>query len=246
MGPKTRLDRRLVLEGLAETREKAKALIMAGAVLVDGGRVDKPGRLVPETASVTVKKKPFPYVGRGGVKLEAALRAFNVTVKDRVLLDVGASTGGFTDCLLRHGARRVFAVDVGYGQLDWRIRQDPRVTVLERTNVRHLKPGDLGSPVDGAVIDVSFISLRLVIPPVSGLLAPGGFIIALIKPQFEVGRGRVGKGGIVRDPGLHREVLAALSSSFQAAGWAVNGQIPSPIPGAKGNREFLTYLTRRE
>ncbi|MCD6296903.1 MAG: TlyA family RNA methyltransferase [Deltaproteobacteria bacterium] len=244
IGTKIRLDQLLVQRGLAESREKAKALIMAGAVDVDGTRVDKSGRLVPASASVSLKKKASPYVGRGGLKLEEALKQFPVDIKDRVILDVGASTGGFTDCLLQHGARKVIAIDVGYGQLDWKLRQDPKVEVLERTNIRHVKPEDIKEAINAAVIDVSFISLRLVVPPVSDLLLSNAFIITLIKPQFEVGKGKVGKGGVVRDPDLHREVIEGLAQFFTDSGWSVEGHIPSPILGPKGNREFLMYLAK--
>jgi len=229
---------------MAESREKAKALIMAGSVNVDGTRVDKPGQPVPGSASVSLIKKASPYVGRGGLKLEAAIKHFPVGIKDKIILDVGASTGGFTDCLLQHGARKVIAIDVGYGQLAWKLRQDPRVEVLERTNIRHVKPGGIKEAINAAVIDVSFISLRLVVPPVTALLLRRSFIIALIKPQFEVGKGRVGKGGVVRDPDLHREVIEGLARFFTDSGWGVEGHIPSPVLGPKGNREFLMYLTR--
>jgi 23S rRNA (cytidine1920-2'-O)/16S rRNA (cytidine1409-2'-O)-methyltransferase len=244
VGTKIRLDQLLVQRGMAESREKAKALIMAGAVDVDGTRVDKPGQTVPDSASVSLIKKASPYVGRGGLKIEAAIKQFPVDIKDKVILDVGASTGGFTDCLLQHGAGKVIAIDVGYGQLAWKLRQDPRVEVLERTNIRHLKPGDIKEAINAAVIDVSFISLRLVVPPVSDLLLSHAFIIALIKPQFEVGKGKVGKGGVVRDPDLHQEVIESLALFFKDSGWSVEGHIPSPILGPKGNREFLMYLTR--
>ena len=227
-----------------ESREKAKALIMAGLVEVDGVKVDKAGHFVPVSASVFLKESRSPYVSRGGVKLAAALEHFSVDVKSLVLLDVGASTGGFTDCLLKHGARRVIAIDVGYGQLDWGLRQDPRVEVLERTNIRHMKPESLKTSARGAVIDVSFISLKLVVPPVSDLLSDGAFIIALIKPQFEVGKGQVGKGGVVRDPAQHGRVIEDLTGFFKSSAWVVEGYIPSPLLGAKGNREFLIYLTR--
>ncbi|MEA2039043.1 MAG: TlyA family RNA methyltransferase [Thermodesulfobacteriota bacterium] len=241
---KIRLDKALVEKGLAESREKAKAIIMAGIVEVNGTRVDKPGHLIQASASVFLKEKYPPYVSRAGLKLEAALEHFSVPLDDLVLLDVGASTGGFTDCLLQHGAQRIIAVDVGYGQLDWKLRQDPRVEVLEKTNVRYLKKGDVEEPIHGAVIDVSFISLRLVVPAVSKLLIRHAFIIALIKPQFEVGKGQVGKGGVVRDPKLHHEVIDLVSTFFKDAGWTVQGLIPSPISGPKGNREFLIYLRR--
>ena len=240
---KTRLDQLLVHKGMAETRERAKALIIAGHVLVDGIQADKAGRLVLQSSSVQLKARP-PYVSRGGLKLEAALQHFGVEVEGKVVMDVGASTGGFTDCLLQHGAGRVIAVDVGYGQLDFGLRQDSRVTVLEKTNIRYLKPEDIDTLPQGAVIDVSFISLRLVVPPVSELLQKAAFIIALIKPQFEVGKGKVGKGGVVRDPGLHQEVIENLKGFFETLDWAVCGHIPSPVLGPKGNREFLIYLTR--
>jgi 23S rRNA (cytidine1920-2'-O)/16S rRNA (cytidine1409-2'-O)-methyltransferase len=244
VGTKIRLDQLLVQRGMAESREKAKALIMAGAVDVDGTRVDKPGQTVYDSASVSLIKKSSPYVGRGGLKLEAAIKHFPVDIKDKVILDVGASTGGFTDCLLQHGAGKVIAIDVGYGQLAWKLREDPRVEVLERTNIRHLKPGDIKEAINAAVIDVSFISLRLVVPPVSDLLLSHAFIIALIKPQFEVGKGKVGKGGVVRDPDLHRDVIQGLANFFRDFDWSVEGHIPSPILGPKGNREFLMYMTR--
>ena len=241
---KIRLDQLLLQKGLAESREKAKAIIMSGIVEVDGIRVDKSGRLIPESALICLKKTTLSYVSRGGQKLEAALKHFPVPVDGKVLLDVGASTGGFTDCLLRHGARRVIAVDVGYGQFDWKLRGDPRVNVLEKTNIRYLKSQDVESPIHGAVIDVSFISLRLVIHPVSSLLTKHAFIIALIKPQFEVGKGQVGKGGVVRDRQQHQDVINRLSGFFNESGWTVKGHIPSPISGPKGNLEFLMYLTR--
>lgn len=217
---------------------------MAGHVKVDGMLVDKAGFLVPVLASISLKKSSCSYASRGGVKLEAAIKHFSVDVNGLVLLDVGASTGGFTDCLLQHGASKVIAVDVGYGQFDWKLRQDPRVEVLEKTNIRYLKPEDLEDPIHGAVIDVSFISLMLVIPPVSELLIRRAFIIALIKPQFEVGKGRVSKGGVVRDPKLHKEVLDRLKTFFEDSGWDVQGHIPSPLLGPKGNSEFLIYLQR--
>lgn len=227
-----------------ESREKAKAMVMAGLVKVDGIRVDKPGRLFSISGSIVTKKSSPSYVSRGGLKLEAALKYFLVDLKGQTMLDVGASTGGFTDCLLQHGASKVIAVDVGYGQLDWNLRQDPRVKVLERTNIRHLKPGDKIKGIDGAVIDVSFISLRLVVPPVSVLLKRHAFIIALIKPQFEVGKEQVGKGGVVRDPKLHQQVIDRLSVFFKDLDWIVQGHFSSPLLGPKGNREFFIHLTR--
>lgn len=219
-------------------------MVMAGLVKVDGIRVDKPGRLFSISGSIVTKKSSPSYVSRGGLKLEAALKYFLVDLKGQTMLDVGASTGGFTDCLLQHGASKVIAVDVGYGQLDWNLRQDPRVKVLERTNIRHLKPGDKIKGIDGAVIDVSFISLRLVVPPVSVLLKRHAFIIALIKPQFEVGKEQVGKGGVVRDPKLHQQVIDRLSVFFKDLDWIVQGHFSSPLLGPKGNREFFIHLTR--
>jgi 23S rRNA (cytidine1920-2'-O)/16S rRNA (cytidine1409-2'-O)-methyltransferase len=233
-----------VQRGLAETREKAKVMVMGDLVQVNGFPVDKPGRLVPASAAIVTNRGSPPYASRGGLKLEAALHQFPVIIKGRTLIDVGASTGGFTDCLLKHGAHRVIAVDVGYGQLDWGLRKDHRVKVLERTNIRYLKPFDIEETIDGAVIDVSFISLRLVVPSVSELLRKRAFIIALIKPQFEVGKGQVGKGGVVRDPQLHQQVVEGLCRFFKDSGWTVMGHIPSPLLGPKGNREFLIHLTR--
>lgn len=231
-------------KGLAESREKAKRMIMAGLVMVDGERIDKSGHPVSLSSSINLKEPNLPYVSRGGLKLEEGLKTFPVDVREKILLDVGASTGGFTDCLLQHGAARVVALDVGYGQLHWKLRQDDRVLVLEKTNARYLEPGDIGMPVHGAVIDVSFISLKLVVPPVSACLEKHAFIIALIKPQFEVGREQVGKGGVVRDPVLHERVLDDLGRFFEQVGWSVRGHTASPVLGPKGNREFLICLER--
>ncbi len=217
---------------------------MAGLVEVNKLPIEKPGHLTPISSDLSMKKPSPPYVSRGGLKLEAALDQFSVNVKGKVLLDVGSSTGGFTDCLLQRGAEKVIAVDVGYGQLHWKIRQDPRVVVLERTNIRYLRPEDLKDMINGAVIDVSFISLRIVVPPVSKLLLREAFIIALIKPQFEVGKGQVGKGGVVRDPCLHQEVIHKLSTFFENSGWTVLGNMDSPLMGPKGNREFFIALKR--
>jgi len=234
----------LVQRGLAESREKAKGLIMAGLVEVNEIIVDKPGHLIPISSTISIKKPYPPYVSRGGLKLEAALDHFSLNVHGKVVMDVGSSTGGFTDCLLQRGTRRVIAVDVGYGQLHWKIRQDPRVTVLEKINIRNLQPENITDRINGAVIDVSFISLRLVVPSVSPLLLRDAFIIALIKPQFEVGRHQVGKGGVVRDPSLHREVVTQLRAFFESVNWTVVGQITSPLLGPKGNQEFFVYLKR--
>jgi 23S rRNA (cytidine1920-2'-O)/16S rRNA (cytidine1409-2'-O)-methyltransferase len=239
-----RLDRLLVERGLAESRERARALIMEGLVEVDRTRIDKPGHPTSPLSHITLKGTSLPYVSRGGLKLEAALRGFPVDVTDRSVLDVGASTGGFTDCLLQAGARKVIAVDVGYGQFHWKLRRDPRVMLKEKTNIRYLSLQDLGEKADGAVIDVSFISLRLVIPPVSRLLVQKAWIIALIKPQFEVGKGQVGKGGVVRDPSLHRRVILDIRGFCEELGWTPLGDMESPVLGPKGNREFLLHLIR--
>lgn len=234
----------MVEKGLAESREKAKAMVMAGLVQVNGQRMDKAGHAILSDAAICVKRPLSPYVSRGGLKLEAAIRHFSVDVTARMMLDVGASTGGFTDCLLQFGAEKVIAVDVGYGQLDWKLRQDGRVQVLERTNIRSLKPEDLHVIPDGAVIDTAFISLKQVAPPVMKLLKARAFIIALIKPQFEVGKGRVGKGGVVRNAADHRWVIEDLTRFFLGLGWTIVGHTPSPLLGPKGNREFLIYMTR--
>jgi 23S rRNA (cytidine1920-2'-O)/16S rRNA (cytidine1409-2'-O)-methyltransferase len=241
--PKTRLDLLVVEKELAPSRERARSLIMAGKIRVNGQPVDKPGRQVSPEDSIECTGKMLPFVSRGGLKLQQALQEFRVDVRERTCLDVGASTGGFTDCLLQNGAAHVFAVDVGYGQLAWKLRTDPRVTVMERTNIRRLDAAEIPSPVDLAVIDVSFISLRIVVPATLKFLKAGAPIVALIKPQFEIGKGRVGKGGVVRKPAHHQEVIDGLSTFFTAAGLAVQGLIPSPVKGPKGNVEFLVYLT---
>jgi len=237
-----RLDVLLVEKKLAQSRQRALALILAGEVWVDGKRITKAGTLVPVDAAIQLRGRDIPYVSRGGVKLEAALRAFRIDVTGLTCLDVGASTGGFTDCLLKHGARHVTAVDVGYGQLHWKLRSDPRVKVIERTNIRHLDAGALPFPLDLACIDVSFISLKIVVPAVLKFVKRPGHIICLIKPQFEVGKGLVGKGGVVRDPALHEAVIQDLGRVFQGLDLHVVGVIPSPILGPKGNQEFLMYL----
>lgn len=241
---KIRLDQLLVKKGIAETRQKAKAIIMAGAAFVDGKRVEKPGQLVPLSSDISVKEIIPRYVSRGGIKLEAALKAFKVNVFGKVFLDVGASTGGFTDCLLHYGAKKVIAIDVGYGQIHWKLRNDPRVKLFERTNIRYLSPEILNEKADGAVIDVSFISLKLVIPPVSLLLKNESIIIALIKPQFEAGKEKVGKKGVVRDPRIHKEIIEDISHFCEDLGWSVKKCIPSPLLGPLGNREFFIYLIR--
>ena len=236
---KSRLDTLLVERGLAETRAKARSLIMSGNVYVGGERVDKAGAPVSDGADISVKESALRYVSRGGVKLEAALESFKIDAAGKTALDVGSSTGGFTDCLLQSGATKVYAVDVGYGQLDWKLRNAPRVVVREKLNARYLKLDDIGERVDIVVADVSFISLTMIIPPAAGVLKPGGVLIALIKPQFEVGKGEVGKGGIVRDEEKHREVVEKIEDFVKGLGFEVKGVIPSPILGAEGNKEFL-------
>ncbi len=231
-----RLDKLLVQRGLAKSREQAQALIMAGAVYVDDQRVDKPGKRVPVEARITVKAR-MPYVSRGGYKLAAMLDHLQLSVKGWTCVDVGASTGGFTDVLLQRGARRVYAIDVGYGQLAWKLRQDPRVVVMERTNIRHVTT--LPEPMDLATVDVSFIGLHLVLPNVVRLVRQGGWVIALIKPQFEAGPHQVGKGGIVRDSNVHREVLQRVLRLAEELALGLHALIPSPIRGAEGNVEFM-------
>jgi 23S rRNA (cytidine1920-2'-O)/16S rRNA (cytidine1409-2'-O)-methyltransferase len=236
---KERLDKLLVARGLAATRSRAQALIMAGEVLVDGDRADKAGMPVPADATIEVVAS-LPYVSRGGFKLAGALAAFGIDVRGRVCADVGACTGGFTDVLLQNGAARVYAIDVGYGQLDWGLRQDERVVVMERTNARHLH--SLPEPAGFVAIDVSFISLRLILPAVQQWVEPGADIVALIKPQFEAGREQVGKGGIVKDPAIHHQVLVDLTTWFADNDLYTAGLMRSPIEGSEGNVEFLVWL----
>ncbi len=239
-----RLDQWLVLHGLAATRKEAQTVIMAGLVLVDGKVADKPGRRITPQMHVEVHRREEPYASRGGVKLAHALRTFAIDVRGKVAVDLGASTGGFTDCLLRAGAARVYAVDVGRGQLSWRLRTDPRVVVLEGTNARHLTPDQVGTACDLVTADLAFISLRLVWRPVAALLPPGGCAIALVKPQFEAGREKVRRGGVVRDPAVHREVLRTVLEAARAAGLGPLGVAASPIQGPAGNVEFLAHLVR--
>ncbi|MFN3982308.1 MAG: TlyA family RNA methyltransferase [Caldilinea sp.] len=240
---KERLDTLVVERGLAESRAQAQRLIMAGEIEVDGVRQDKPGRPVSADATITVRK-PLPYVSRGGVKLAAALDAFAIDVSGLTAVDVGASTGGFTDCLLQRGAARVYAIDVGYGQLAWKLQTDPRVVVLDRTNVRHLEALPDGALADLAVIDASFISLSLVLPATLRLIKPDAQVIALVKPQFEAGVDDVGKGGVVRDSKVHRRVLMKICAGAQALDLVVSGLIASPAPGPAGNVEFLLWITQ--
>lgn len=243
---KIRLDQLLVQKHLAPTRQKAQALISAGIVLVNGARVDKAGSLLPADSVIEVKGEACPYVSRGGLKLARGLEFFNIDPQGLVCADVGASTGGFTDCLLQRGARKVFAIDVGYGQLAWKLRNDPRVVVMERTNARYLKSGDIPEPLDLAVIDAAFISLKMLLPPLLAFFSCSASIIALIKPQFEAGKGQVGKGGVIRDSGLHEMVINDIIVFGESIGLTSKGVIPSPILGPKGNKEFLIHFTGHE
>jgi 23S rRNA (cytidine1920-2'-O)/16S rRNA (cytidine1409-2'-O)-methyltransferase len=240
---KSRLDQRVVAMGLASSRQRAQALIMSGKILVDRQPVDKPGVRVDVNADIVLKGEDLPFVSRGGLKLAGALEATGLSVAGLTCMDVGASTGGFTDCLLQRGARHVYAVDVGYGQLAWKLRQDSRVTVIERTNIRNLTTDQVPDLLDLATIDTAFISLRIVVPAALPFLKkPEGMILALIKPQFEVGRGQVGKGGVVRDPRQHETVIEGLQRFFIELGLACGPVIPSPIKGPKGNQEFIILL----
>ena len=241
---KKRLDLLVVERGLARSRETARTLIMSGNILVNDQPMDKPGMQLAEDARIISRKPDMPYVSRGGLKLAHAITEIGLDVNGFLCLDVGASTGGFTDCLLQFGAAHVHAVDVGYGQLDWKLRQDERVTVVERTNIRYVTPEVLPASFDLIAIDVSFISLKIVIPAIVPFLKPDGHILALVKPQFEVGRDQVGKGGVVRDAGLHEQVITELGSYFETYPLVSEAVIPSPILGPKGNREFLMYLGR--
>lgn len=242
---KERLDVLLVERGYFESREKAKAAIMAGLVLQGTERLEKAGTKVPRDAELTVKGAPHPYVSRGGLKLEKAIRSFGIDLTDAVMLDIGASTGGFTDCALQHGAKYVYAIDVGYNQLDWSLRQDERVKVLERTNFRHMTPEQLEGPAPGfATIDVSFISLKLILPALCGMLLEGGGTVALIKPQFEAGREQVGKSGVVRDADVHASVLREVLHFADGLGFSLRNLTYSPITGGEGNIEFLAYWIR--
>lgn len=243
--PKKRLDQLLVDRGHAESRTRAQALIMAGAVYTEHKRLDKPGQQVAEDLTIIVKSKDHPWVSRGGLKLVKGLDAFGIEPEGRVCLDIGASTGGFTDVLLTRGAAKVYAVDVGHGQLAWKLRQDERVVVMEKTNARHLTRDLIPEPIDLIVCDASFIGLALVLPPAMALAAPGARLLSLIKPQFEVGKGQVGKGGVVRDPDLHEEVCAKIERLLNdSPGWAVRGITESPILGPEGNKEFLIAADR--
>ncbi|MGO5114944.1 TlyA family RNA methyltransferase [Candidatus Avoscillospira sp. LCP25S3_F1] len=244
MKHKERLDVLLVSRGLVETRTKAQAVIMSGDVYVNGQKADKPGMSYEDTVEIEVRGQTCPYVSRGGLKLEKALRDFGVDPTGYVCSDSGASTGGFTDCLLQQGAAKVFAIDVGYGQLAWKIRQDPRVVCMERTNIRYVQPEDLGEPLDLSVVDVSFISLKIVLPAIARLLKPTGQVLCLIKPQFEAGKEKVGKKGVVRDPAVHQEVLEHFVSLADELGFTIRNLTFSPVKGPEGNIEFLGHLSR--
>jgi len=242
MSKKFRADVAVFEQGLAPSRERAQALILAGQILCGDRPVAKAGEALPPGAVLRLRGAPMPYVSRGGLKLAHAVDTFRVDVAGRVAIDIGASTGGFTDCLLSRGAARVYCVDVGHGQLDWKIASDARVVVIDRTNIRHMPPDRIPEPCTLAVIDVSFISLRLVLPVLPPLLVPGAPVLALVKPQFEVGRNKVGKGGIVRDDADRRQAVADVAAAARELGFAVLGETTSPITGGKGNVEFLLHI----
>lgn len=244
MKKKERIDILLVQKGIVESREKAKKYIMAGTVYVNEQRIDKPGTKVEVESNIVVKGNPIPYVSRGGLKLEKAFKVFPINVKGKIAMDVGASTGGFTDCMLKNGAKKVYAIDVGYGQLAWKLRNDNRVVLMERTNIRYVKPEDIGEVVDFVTIDVSFISLRLVLPVVNKLIKDSADIIALIKPQFEAGREKVGKKGVVRDKKTHVEVIKNIYNFCMSIGLSMIGLTYSPIKGPEGNIEYLAHIVK--
>lgn len=239
---KERLDVLLVKRGLAETREKAKTTLMAGLVLVNGQKIDKAGTMVKEDAELRLLGNALPYVSRGGLKLEKAMEVFGISLDGKVAADIGASTGGFTDCALQRGATKVFAIDVGYGQLAWKLRSDPRVVNMERTNIRYVRPEDVGELIDFASIDVAFISLTKVLEPVKALLGAKGEVVALVKPQFEAGRENVGKKGVVRDPEAHKTVIREVAAYSREIGFFPAGLTFSPIKGPEGNIEYLLHL----
>ena len=244
MSGKKRLDVLLTERGLQESRQRAQAVIMSGEVFVNGQRVDKPGTAVAEDAQIEIRGGTLPYVSRGGLKLEKAMATFPIDLHGAVCADIGASTGGFTDCMLQNGAAKVYAVDVGYGQLAWKLRSDPRVVCLERTNARYLTHEQVPDELDFASVDVSFISLKLILPPLNGLLKAGGRAACLVKPQFEAGREKVGKKGVVRDPDVHLEVLEHFLDHAKESGFTVLGLTYSPIRGPEGNIEYLGYLEK--
>ena len=241
---KQRLDVLLVQKNLAPSREKAKAMIMEGIVFVDGQREDKAGASFGEEARIEVRGSGLRYVSRGGLKLEKAMKNFGISLEGKICMDIGASTGGFTDCMLQNGAKKVYAVDVGYGQFAWKLRQDERVVCMEKTNIRYVKPEDIGDVLDFASVDVSFISLTKVLGPAKELLSEEGEMVCLIKPQFEAGREKVGKKGVVRDPAVHREVIERVLSFGEELGFAVKNLEFSPIKGPEGNIEYLVYLKK--
>ncbi|MBU0972727.1 MAG: TlyA family RNA methyltransferase [Proteobacteria bacterium] len=243
---KRRLDLILVEKGLISSRERAKTMIMAGKVLVNDMVADKPGALVDPFSPILVRQDDNPYVSRGGLKLEKALKSFPICVTDLICLDIGASTGGFTDCLLKFGAKKVYAVDVGYGQLDWKLRQDDRVVVIERSNIRHLAYEAINERVDMVVVDTSFISLKTVLPAAEKFMRENTGVLALIKPQFEAGKENVGKGGVVKDPEIRKKVVQEIKTFFLNRGYKVNDVVPSPILGPKGNEEYIISLTFTE
>ncbi|MGI6587803.1 MAG: TlyA family RNA methyltransferase [Peptococcia bacterium] len=242
---KCRLDQLLVNKGLVPSREKGKALIMAGQVYVDGMKVEKPGTNLNVDVTIEIKGESLPYVSRGGFKLARALQEFKITLSGKVVLDIGASTGGFTDCALQNGATKVYAVDVGYGQLAWSLRQNARVVVMERKNARYLSASDIPEPIDVITIDVAFISLRKIFTPLQALLKEDGFMLALIKPQFEAGREQVGKKGVVKEPVVHCQVIEEIITFSQDLGLTVRGLTYSPIKGPQGNIEFLLWLQKK-
>ncbi len=241
---KERLDILLVEKGICNSRERAKTNIMAGLVFVDGHRVDKAGEKVNRDAEIIFKGEELKYVSRGGLKLEKAMNEFNISLDNKVCMDIGASTGGFTDCMLQNGATKVFSVDVGYGQFAWKLRVDERVVCMERTNIRYVTPEDIGDKLDFASIDVSFISLRTIMPAVKNLLKDNGEVVALIKPQFEAGRDKVGKKGVVREKSVHKEVVSNIANYLIENEFNIVGMSFSPIKGPEGNREYLVYFSK--
>ena len=243
-GKKERLDILLVEKGIFTSRERAKTSIMAGKIFVDGQRVDKAGEKVSVDAEITFKGQEIPYVSRGGLKLEKAMKEFGISLKNKTCMDIGASTGGFTDCMLQNGAKKVFSIDVGYGQFAWKLRTDPRVVCMERTNIRYVTPDDIGELTDFASIDVSFISLKKIMPATINLLSDKGEVVALIKPQFEAGKEKVGKKGVVRDINVHNEVVKSIVDYLLSQGLNILSLSYSPIKGPEGNIEYLVYFTK--
>lgn len=243
---KERLDIILTSKGFFDSREKARGAIMAGLIFIEGERFDKPGTPVDPECNIEVRGNPVPYVSRGGLKLEKAIKAFDISLTGLVCVDVGASTGGFTDVMLKNGASRVYSVDVGYGQLAWELRNNPKVVCMERTNFRYVTPEQISEPLDFGSADVSFISLKLILPPLKALLKQGGRVVCLIKPQFEAGRSKVGKKGVVRDPAVHAEVINNIISFAESINYSTAGLSFSPITGPEGNIEYLLYLVNEE